>query len=306
MPKNLSPNFLIIGCERSGTHWVAALLNSHPEIACFPSLPWRGEDAGNTIGEVHFFNTVADLYPAYRTKKYVRPFEDFLYKYNKVFADLVPLKDKIPLDKLMEKLIIKYSDYCDAQKGNKKIVGESTPAYIFFLDFMDTLYPSMKKLCSVRDPKDKIVSWHYNLIRKDKKSPDSEITEDFALRYLTERIIPEYEALLEYKKEVFIITYERMHRNTKKVASEMVKYLGFTTNEDELDEMVSEASFQKQTERDGTPKGRVSGQEDIKSGLRKGIVGDWENNMDKALAEKIDTSVAKLREEVFDKYHVIE
>jgi len=303
--KQLRPDFLVVGMERSGTHWVAALLNNHPDIACFPSLPWRGDTGGNQVGEVHFFNTIAGLYPEYKDKKHTRPFEDFSFKYNKIFADIVPLKDTVSLRDLSERLLRRYSDYCDAQRGDKKIVGESTPAYVFFLDLIDALCPGVKKIASIRDPKDKIVSWHYNLIRKDKKPQGSSITEKFAIDYLNERIIPEYEALLRYNGEVYIVTYEYLHKNTKKAAADMVSFLGFSVGDAVLSHMVSSADFEQQTRRDGGNTARKKGEEDVKSGLRKGIVSDWKNNMDEQLAGKIDKGVAGLRKKVFDKYHVI-
>tara|TARA_Y100000310_G_scaffold341747_1_gene441908 strand:+ start:6680 stop:7606 length:927 start_codon:yes stop_codon:yes gene_type:complete len=298
------PNFLIVGMERSGTHWVAALLNNHPKIACFPSLPWRGEEGGNKLGEVHFFDTIASL-EGDSDFLFTRPFEDFLTKYNKVFKDLVPLKDKVSKEELYKKLVERYSEYCDDQKGNKDIVGEGTPAYVFYLDFIDKFYPNIKKIASIRDPKDKIVSWHFNLVRKDKKKKDDLITEEFAMDYLEKRIVPEYEALLAYNDDVHVVTYENMHNNTKDVARGFAEYLGFKTSDEELEYMVTEADFDKQTVKDALDKAtRKQGEEDVKSGLRKGIVGDWKNNISNELAKKIDSKVANFRKKVFDKYHV--
>lgn len=290
--------------ERSGTHWVAALLNNHPRIACFPTLPWRVDVGGNKIGEVHFFDTIAALETNSKFL-FTRSFEDFLFKYNKVFADLVPLKDKISRDELYKKLTERYSEYCNSQRGNKDIIGEGTPAYIFYLDFIDSFYPNIKKICSIRDPKDKIVSWHFNLVRKNKKKKSDPITEEFTMDYLKKRIIPEYEALLEYDGNVHVVTYEHMHSNTHEVARDFAKYLGFDTTHKELDYMVSEADFNKQILRDAIDKTiRKNGEEDVKSGLRKGIVGDWKNNIDTELAQKIDNKVANFRKKVFDKYHI--
>lgn len=299
------PNFLVVGMERSGTHWVAALLNNHPDIACFPSLPWRGEGQGNTVGEVHFFNTLAGLDGPVGERD-TRPFEDFLTKYNKIFADLVPYKDKVSRTELYAMFCKRYSDYCDKQRGNKEIVGESTPAYVFHLDFIDTLYPGIKKIASIRDPKDKIVSWHFNMIRKNRKPAGEPITEEFALGYLEARIIPEYKALLDYGGGIHILTYERMHEKTKDVARNMVEYLGMKVSDEALAHMETESTFERQTTRDSAGHiPRRQGEQDVSSGLRKGIVGDWKGNMHDALAAKIDGEVAEIRKKVFDRYHIL-
>lgn len=300
------PNFLVIGMERSGTHWIAALLNNHPEIACFPSLPFYTEAGRNNVGEVHFFNTLAGLDGSVGERD-TRSFEDFLTKYNKVFADLVPYKDKVSRAELYEMFCKRYSDYCNRERGGKKIVGESTPAYVFHLDFIDTLYPGIKKIASIRDPKDKIVSWHFNMIRKNRKPADEPITEEFALGYLRKRIIPEYEALLLYDGDAHVITYERMHKNTKEVARGMVEYLCMKATDEILSHMETESAFERQTAKDSASHiPRNPGEEDISSGLRKGIVGDWKGNMDDALATTIDGEVAEIRKKVFDRYHVLE
>jgi hypothetical protein len=304
MNKKIRPDFLIVGLERSGTHWVAALLNSHPDIACFPTLPWRGDEGGNKIGEVHFFDTLASLEPKEKRGLFTRPFEDFLTKYNKVFADLVPHRAGLGREELYKEFQKRYSDYCDAQRDGKKIVGEGTPAYVFHLDFIDRLYPNIGKICSIRDPKDKIVSWYFNkMVRKGGVSVPN-ITREFALGYLHERIIPEYEALLNYAGHIHCVTYEALSADTPGVTKSMVKYLGFDVTEAELRHMVEEASFKKQTERDSGSRGREKGEEDAKSGLRKGITGDWKNYLDHDLASEIDSAVAEVRRAVFRKYCV--
>jgi hypothetical protein len=303
MKKNYRPDFLIIGMERSGTHWVAALLNAHPNIACFPSLPWRGNEGGNTIGEVHFFDTIASLYPE-ENYLFTRSVEDFSFKYNKVFADLLPLQDSLPREEFVEKLKERYSTCCNEQRGNKRIVGESTPAYVFHLSLIDSLYPSIKKLCIIRDPKDKIVSWYFNKEFRKGTAEKPNITVDFAMSYLHERIIPEYEALQRYAKDIHCLTYEALAKNTKSEIQRMTDYLDIETDDNTAQVMAKDASFKNQTKRDSGGKGREKGQTDPSSGLRKGVSGDWENYIERPLAKKVDQAVSSLREQVFKKYHV--
>lgn len=299
----VGPTFFIVGMERSGTHWVSALLNHHPEIACFPSLPFSTEPGKNKIGEVHFFNTLASLEPEESQGKFTRDFNDFSFKYNKVFSDLVPLKGVMSNELLYEKFKERYNEYCDQQKGEKKIVGESTPAYIFHLDFIDRFYPESKKIAIIRDPKDKIVSWHFNLIRKDRIPADTRITEDFALEYLKERIIPEYEALLSYDGSLHVVSYESMHADGVRLVKGMVDYLGISISDDIARHMLDEASFKKQTKRD-EGSARERGEENVKSGFRKGVTGDWKNHLSEELAKQIDDLVESVRNEAIQKYTI--
>jgi len=296
----LRPDFLIIGMERSGTLWTSAILNEHPEIASFPNLPFKISADEIRAGEVHFFNTLVSLEPN-TEGKFTRPLSDYLTKCGQVFADLVPLADKVPKEEFYRLMIKRYSDYCDRQRGDKKIVGESTPAYVFYLDFIDSFYPGIKKICSIREPKDKITSWHFNLLRKGRKT-EKLITEEFALDYVKTRIVKEYEALLEYKGPVHCITYEMMSYNPQKTVQGLLDYLEIGTSDEVIARMIHSASFEEMTRRHSKKVGRKRGEEDPQESLRRGVVGDWKNHIDEDLALSIDTAVAPFRKEVFKKY----
>lgn len=299
----LYPNFLIVGMERSGTLWTSATLNEHPDIASFPNLPFKILTDERRVGEMHFFNTLASLEP--KTEgKFTRPLSDYLTKYNKVFADLVPLAEHLPKEEFYKIMVERYSNFCDKQRGDKKIVGESTPAYVFHLDFIDSFYPDIKKICSIRDPKDKITSWHFSLKGRGRKT-EEEITEHFALDYLSTRIVKEYEALLTYNKPLHCITYERMSREPHTTVCGLLEYLEMKVTNEIIERMVRGASFEELTRKDSkNAQTRKRGQEDQRQSLRKGIAGDWKNYLSEALAEKIDTIARPLREKVFEKYHV--
>jgi len=289
--------------ERSGTLWTSATLNEHPDIASFPNLPFKADGDERRVGEMHFFNTLASL-ESNTEGKFTRPLEDYLTKYGKVFADLVPLARTLPKGEFYQVMVRRYSDFCDKQRGRKKIVGESTPAYVFHLDFIDSFYPNIKKICSTRDPKDKITSWHFSLLGRGRKT-EREVTEAFAMEYLQSRIVKEYQALLLYDKPVYCITYERMSREPHQTVRGLLEYLEVEATDETIDSMVKNASFEEMTRRHS--KGldtRKSGEENRLDSLRKGIAGDWKNYVNEDLAEKIDTIAMPFREKVFEKYDV--
>jgi len=296
------PNFLIVGMSRSGSLWISAMLNAHPDIASFPSLPFHTTSGEKRVGEVHFFNTLASLERG-TEDKFTRPISGYLTMYGKVFADLVPYQKKVSKEKFYKMLVERYSEHCDNQRGNKKIVGELTSEYIFHLDFIDYFYPKIKKICIIRDPKDKVVSWHFRTISTGKKK-ETKLTESFALDYLKKRIIKEYETLLDYKGSIHCMTFEKLREYTPKSIIGAIEYLNMPVSDEIIDKIIEEGSFKSMTARDTKSQGRERGEEDNMAQIRKGIIGDWENHMSKDLARKVDNAVVDLRKRVFKKYKV--
>ncbi|HEY4517684.1 MAG TPA: sulfotransferase domain-containing protein, partial [Candidatus Paceibacterota bacterium] len=229
----------------------------------------------------------------------------------------VPLVGTLPKQEFYARMVKRYSEVCERERGSKKVVGESTPAYVFHLDFIDSLYPGIKKICVLRDPKDRITSWHFSLISKRRKE-EGPITKEFALQYIEERVKKEYEALLRYQGSLFCTTYEFLTEHGIEALKEVCSYLGIEAPEKVLKDMIESGSFKEMTKRHSKSEGRERGDEGQWRGylkaeeklpydlnpLRKGITGDWENHIVRELAEVIDAAIAPLQTEVFLKYHL--
>src|SRR3989344_7481562 len=109
--KRMGPDFLGVGLEKSGNHWIAALLSGHPDISLFPIMPFvkeSGEFNRANVGELHIFNSLASLEPD-TEGRFTRPLSDYADKYNKLFADLVPLIDTVPKEDLYKFFIQRYN-----------------------------------------------------------------------------------------------------------------------------------------------------------------------------------------------------
>ena len=297
--QTLRPDFLIIGVQRGGTTWLSAILNAHPNIACFPTTYFNPQK--KDPGELHFFNTIASVEEPDRP--FARPFDDFFSKYGGRYADIAPFKNAISCDELYRIFVKRYSDICEKERGGKDVVGETTPAYVLFLDWIDRFYPKIKKLCVLRDSKDRIVSWYFKKNIKEGGGENMRVTNDFALNYLRGRIMREYEALLSYNEQILCVTYESLQHNPIPIVRNIVEYLGFSHTANVLRHMVKDASFEKQTKRnDGVQ--RKAGEENNKSSMRKGITGDWKNYMSYDLADTIDREIHDLEKRVFKKYNI--
>ena len=278
----MRPDFIIVGLERSGGHWVTALLNSHPDIAAFPVDYFvLGK---SRIGELHFFNTIASVAEPHR--EHVRPFEDFAVKFGGRYADLVPLRGKVSDDELISRFAKRYSEICEGERGSKKIVGELSSRYVLFMDWIDKLFPNKKKICIIRDPKDRIVSWYQNKEVQEKGSKEMMVPREFAVNYTKANVVPEYEALLNYDGSLHGVSYEALHKNPVPVVEGLLTYLDMSYSREIVEHMIEGATFEKQTERH-EGRARKLG-EAAMSPMRKGIVGDYKECMAKETIKEVD------------------
>lgn len=306
MSKKIGPDFLVVGLEKSGNHWICALLSAHPEVSCFPVMPFIKESGAynrEIVGSLHVFNSLASLEPN-TEGKWTRPLTGYKDKYNNLFADLVPYLGTKPKEEIYHMFIQRYNEICESERHGKKLVGEATPAYVFHLDFIDSFYPNIKKLCSIRNAKDRVVSWHFNQIRRGRIPNSNQVADDFIVDYCTARIQKEYQALLAYKGNLHCYTYEGLSNTPQLVITGVLDYLGVQVSDVVIEKMLEEADFKKLNAKDSGTEGRERGQESIMSHFRKGIVGDWENYLTPAQVALVDSLTLDLENQVFKKYNI--
>ena len=129
--------FSVVGCQKSGTTWVQRILDAHPEAVC------RGETAFGTV----FFPAIKHL---------VREFNHQQEFRNSQFG-------QIPPENLMNDEHVKYmfanmsammmSQWFDVDDQAIKAVGEKTPEHATSLPLMDAVFPGIKIINIVRDPR---------------------------------------------------------------------------------------------------------------------------------------------------------
>lgn len=287
------PDFFVIGLQKCGSYWATALLNSHPEINCFPSLPQHQSGVGE--GFVFYLLKTID-------EDGGKTFERSMPKKHKgFFSDLVSNYKNIPRQKLYDLFKVRYNKWCNKQR-TKKMVGEKTVEYVFALDVINYCYPNIKKICILRDVKDRIVSFHFHQLRKGQKSEDK-ISNNFILDYCR-RVKKEYKCLLKYSNGVFCFTYEDMSVNPKNTVNSMIKYLGASCDDNIVNQMIVRGSFKNLTSKNKKQNdvSRKRGQELKSSHFRKGVVGDWKNHISYEQVKIINAKIGHLQKEINKKY----
>ena len=298
--------------EKSGTTWCSTILNHHPNILSITIREdWKkkgkiikNEWEKELIGELHFFNTIASIND--RKTLYQRPISNYVTRHKFLFKEIALLEGKISNNELRNLLLKRYNEIFSEQKSlqNKTLAGESTPAYIFYLNDIDFFYPKVKKICILRDPRDRVVSFFFNEIRKGRVK-DKKINNKFISEYCNSRIKNEYKALINYEGNIKCILYEDLNSSkAPEVVKSLLDYLKCNYDKLLIKKMLMNADFSVLTKYDDGTKGRQKGEENIYSQFRKGIVGDWKNNLSKEQVSIVEDLTNPLKHKVYKKYNL--
>jgi LmbE family N-acetylglucosaminyl deacetylase len=284
------PAFFVVGMQKSGSYWVTALLNGHPEIRCFPSRP-KGRDGAP---EAHFFDVLARLdedFEAFRSS--------MRKKLGGAFADLVP--DTPPAtrterDDLVDRLRTRFNEYCSRQGVNagKRLVGEKTTETVHYPDLVRSLYPGVRKVCILRDPRDRVVSFFFHQQRKRQLGANALLSDDYVRRYV-ERVQRDYRGLLEMEGPLFVVTYEQLSADPEQYVRRLLEFLGVDASDRVVSSLIRAASFEALS-------GRAPGTSDPTSHFRQGTPGAWSDHLPAAMADFMTTALDSLTRQVEDRF----
>jgi LmbE family N-acetylglucosaminyl deacetylase len=276
------PNFFVIGMQKSGTYWLTALLDLHPQIRCFPSRP--GHEDGS--GEAHLFDHLANM-----DTDYARFSRSFQRKLDGHFAGVVPKKapeSAHARDAMLDDIRVRFNQYCHLQRlrFGKPVVGEKTAETVHHLDLLERLYPGARKICILRDPRDRVVSFHYHQVRKGRLAPADSLSAEHVESYLA-RVRQDYEGLLAAEPPIHVLTYEGLIADSTAEAERLLRFLAVEPDAAAVEAMVAGASFERLAS-------RSAGEEDGGSHFRKGVVGDWRSLLQPDLGQKLVDELAGL------------
>jgi len=290
------PNFFIIGMQKSGSYWLTALLDAHPSIRCFPSRPGHADGTG----EAHLFDILARFDTDYQGlhKSFQRKLEGQL-------ASIVPKNQpntKEERQRMFDDIRIHFNAYCHQQRlrYGKPVVGEKTTETVHHLGLVETMYPGVSKICIVRDPRDRTVSFFFHQIRKGRiRAPavfNSHIPEQHVTEYI-ERVRKDYEGLLDVSEPVFVVMYEKLLTSPMEETEKLLRFLGVPSDQETIRRIVDAASFERLSS-------RVQGEEDVTSHFRKGVTGDWQERISESESKRIVQELEDLTHRLEERFQI--
>ncbi len=187
----------IVGCPRSGTTLIRVILDSHPNICCGP--------------ETHLIKKLKLL------DDKIHSSWSWLESYN--------VKEQMLNQKIRDILSIFHNNY--AKMKNKKRWAEKTPDNIFYLNFIEKLFPDCQFINIIRDGRDVMCSykqrWGYKSIYSAIKNWNKAIDLSF-----------EYQD--KFPKDRYMeIKYEKLVVNPEHEIKKMMRFLGEEWNTDLLE-----------------------------------------------------------------------
>jgi Sulfotransferase domain len=286
------PVFFVVGFAKSGTSWVARILDAHPEVVCKGEGIFFGR--GADLGERRGLLTPTSLYGALADSEYMRAW---------VERSIWTRGDDV--DRHLTNLTRMAIGYFLGEKlaaSGKRIVGDKTPFVTGeCLKEIKSIFPEAKVIHVIRDGRDIAVSavhHHWNhakdagghlnikpeeLAKRDayRKNPAAflasgeSIFDEVRLRKgfaegwnrMTAKAVQEGSVLLgENYTEV---RYEALLERPAEEIGRLLRFLGADDGEETVRRCMETTSFERLS------KGRKRGEEDSSSFLRKGIAGDW-------------------------------
>jgi len=146
----------------------------------------------------------------------------------------------------------------------------------------------VKLLCIIRDPRDRIVSFHFHQIRKGRIAEQA-ISDSEVIEYIA-RVKEELRQLTAFKDRVFITSYEAMKADTVGVTQKILTYLGVDANDAIATSIVDKASFDRLKSKS------QPNRPDVASHYRKGIVGDYVQHLTPGQLELIQAGLGDYAE----------
>jgi len=258
----LAKELFFIGAHpKSGTTWMQAMLNAHPEISC--------------SGEGHLVNRFAPLLEvalnthnqlvARKNGSIFKEFQPFPLFGKQEFGYL--------LGSAIALMLLRSTDY-----QHVRVVGEKTPDNVMHFAQLATLFPGAKFVHVLRDGRDCMVSgWFHNL----RVNPGETQRRYPGLRDFVAVIANSWKAFVErgmsfhaaHQDRCFTVRYEDMVANPRDTMRAVFRFLSVDTSLDIVSRCVDAGRFENMSG------GRQAGSEDRSSFLRQGRPENWRQHL---------------------------
>lgn len=282
--------FFVVGEMRSGTSWLARMLDTHPEVFCKGEGSFFGRDQAEEEIPVYKAPTPS-LYNALLNCDGVRIWHSFTWNAWGKGDEEEDLRN-------MTRLVVDYFMDKNSAASGKRIVGDKSPLHTDHVDEIHGFYPEAKVIHILRDGRDVALSLmhHFWRLSKDQggifdldpeelekrdayladkegfvESGNSIFTEErlrqMAVRW-SRRVTKASRDGRRFGPSFFQIRYEDLLAKPEENLKAMFELLGARSDDEVVRRCVERNRFEKLAR-------RSAGQEDSASFFRKGVVGNW-------------------------------
>lgn len=267
--------FFIGGAPKSGTTWLQRTLDLHPQIVC------SGE------GHMHEFvvRPIAEMVSRYNDKLGV--VAEAVYE-GRPYCPPVSRQEQIEITRAVMTMLM-----ARRTKPGARLVGDKTPANAKIVDDLAVLFPGMKFIMVLRDPRDVAASRLGQARRTGFAEADDRSSEVY--RKIVRGAGWDWRVMLERAQafarrcpdQISTVRYEDLVRRPADELLRLFEFLGAETTVEQLARIVEDSRFE------AFSGGRKPGDEDQRSFYRKGVAGDWPNHLS---AEALEILLAECGE----------
>ncbi len=258
--------FFVVGASKSGTTWVQALLDGHPDIL--------------SRGEGHFTNA---LVPA--LAQALRAYNEQSATRNERAARLgnpsfCPVFDGSDLGHLVATAILLAFDRWLGD-DDAICIGDKTPEHALAMEQLAELFPAARFIHIIRDGRDVCVSgWLFNR----KWNPEAIESQGLTFSRFVAAYAEAWRGRVEaarafgraHPERYHELRYEVLHAEPEAEIARMLRFLEVDSSPEMVAKCREAGAFETWAH------GRRRGEENPESFFRKGIVGDWRNHFDEA------------------------
>jgi hypothetical protein len=262
--------FFIVGCQKSGTTWLARLLDGHPEAAC--------------RGEAHFADVLAPM-----MLQAVKGYTGVRKTCGHLDGDAIWSAVRMLADRILISYVAAHPE------RTITAVGDKTPEGAIAIEALAQMYPGARFIHIIRDGRDGAVSGWAHLKREgndDRFGDFAEYAAYFAKSHWTNYIGQARRAAAALAGRCLEVRYEALHADAASETRRLLEFLALDASDESVQACLDAGAFERLTG------GRHRGEEQPDSHFRKGLVGDWVNHFDAESLAAFESIAGPLMDEL--------
>lgn len=256
-----------VGCAKSGTTWLAGLLDAHEAIVI------RGEGG--------FTWQLAPM-----LAQALRAFNEH-QKHMDAVAQLRDIDLLLTLRAMIDGQLWRYVRESGRDPAAIRVVGDKTPQHTLSMPTLQQLYPGARFIHIIRDPRDTATSAWFHFGRNDGRPFESYI-EYYITKVWPMNVATARQAASALGSAYAEVRYEDLLADPGPQLRRLLAHVGVEHDEATVRRCIESASFERKSG------GRARGQTDGRSFYRSGTSGDWRNHIPAELAERCCATIEAL------------